>query len=165
MRQASILTLLAVLLALGAAAQPSVYVTSLTGTLAGSGASLTVQNPAHSTRAVTVMGFYVACASCTATASRTGAAATATVNPMVAGSSTGASAVSQAFANSGVSAGTTIAPYPVTGEKTVPFVSPAPSQPVPAVVLPRAAAAVDNFTVTISSMSGAYTIIIQVMEN
>ena len=168
MKRTSLLLIVILLTAAALSAQVPVYISTLSGS--GATASLTVQNPvlsAANTRTVTILGFSVDCAACTATIARTGATATVTSNAVVAGSQGFPAPVELAFANSGVSAGTTIAAYSITITGTIPLFAPLGGGGLgtPMVVLTRGLATVDNFTVSISGNSGAYTIRIVATEN
>ena len=168
MKRTLLLLLAALLTAAVLPAQVPVYISTLSGS--GATASLTVQNPvlsAANTRTVTILGFSVDCASCTATIARTGTTATVTSNPVVAGWQGFPTPVELGFANSGVSAGTTIASYQVTVTATVPLFAPLGGGGLgtPMVVLARGLATVDNFTVSMSGNTGAYTIRIVATEN
>jgi len=167
MKKILLLIFTALLFAAALPAQVPVYIHTLSGS--GATASLTVQNPvlsAANSRTVTILGFSVDCAACTATIARTGATASATANPVVAGSRGFPTPVELGFANSGVT-GTTIASYSITVTGTIPLFAPLGGGGLgtPMVVLARGSATVDNFTVSISGNTGAYTIRIVATEN
>ena len=168
MKRIFLILLAALLTAAALSAQVPVYISMLSGS--GATASLTVQNPvlsAANTRTVTILGFSVDCAACTATIARTGATATVTTNAVVAGSQGFPTPVELAFANSGVSAGTTISSYSITVTNTIPLFAPLGGGGLgtPMVVLARGLATVDNFTVSVSGNTGAYIIRIVATEN
>jgi hypothetical protein len=149
-----------------------VYTAICQGTLVSSATTLTIQLPENSSKQVTILSWYATTSvPSIVTATRTGTAASGSVTSTIGTSNSFPTSTAKLYCASNVGTGSTIgAPVSTTSPVTVPMIVSGLSSINPqAVILTQLAAnnatLVDNFNLSLASMSGTYTLAVVFSEN
>jgi len=149
-----------------------IYTAICSGTLVSSATTLTVQLPENSSKQVNILSWYATTSvTSTVTATRTGTAASGSTTATIGTSNSFPTSTAKLYCASNAGTGSTVgAPVSTASPVTVPMIVSGLSSINPqAVILTQLAAnnatLVDNFNLSLASMSGTYTLAIVFAEN